>query len=107
MRYPPEKAVTRVADLCDLSMFISHRKEIVMFTITYGAGEYLTELLDNANTSEETAVRFVFEGNTLTPKLDTGRPGDATFDHEGRTVLVLESQVAQAVDDRTLDVQAT
>jgi hypothetical protein len=78
-----------------------------MFTITYVAGDYLTELLDTANASEETAVRFVVENNTLTPKLDTARPGDAAFDHEGRTVLVLDSSVAQAMADSTLDVQAT
>ena len=78
-----------------------------MFTITYVAGDYLTELLDDANASEETAVRFVIEDNTLTPKLDTARLGDATFDHEGRTVLVLDTSVVQAVGDSTLDVHAT
>jgi hypothetical protein len=78
-----------------------------MFAITYEAGEYLTELLDNANVSEETAIRFVFEDNALTPRLDIGRPGDVSFDHEGRTVLVLDNHVSQAVSDHTLDVKTT
>jgi hypothetical protein len=78
-----------------------------MFTITDVAGDYLTELLENAPASAGTAVRFVVEDNTRTPKLDTAHPGETTFDHEGRTVLVLASSVAQAIADSTLDVQAT
>ena len=78
-----------------------------MFMMTETAGEYLTAVLDNANASEETVIRFVLEGNTLMPKLDNARPGDATFDYEGRRVLVLDGQVSQALADSTLDVQAT
>jgi len=78
-----------------------------MFMLTEMAGEYLTTVLENANASEETAIRFVLEGNTLTPKLDDPRPGDATFDYEGRKVLVLDAQVTQVLADSTLDVQAT
>jgi hypothetical protein len=79
----------------------------MMFTMSETAGEYLTTLLDNANAAEETAIRFVLDGNTLTPKLDNARPGDATFDHEGRMVLVLDAQVTQALDESMLDVRAT
>ena len=78
-----------------------------MFTMIDLAGEYLNELLDNANAAEETVVRFVVEDRTLKPTLDTARPGDATFDHDGQTVLVLDTQVMQAIADSTLDVQAT
>jgi hypothetical protein len=78
-----------------------------MLMISETAGEYLTAILDNANAAEETAVRFVLEGNTLTPQLDNARPGDATFDHDGRQILVLDEQVSQVLADSTLDVQAT
>ena len=78
-----------------------------MFTMTDLAGEYLNELLDNANAAEETVVRFVVEDRTLKPTLDTARLGDAAFDYDGRTVLVLDTQVMQAIADSTLDVQAT
>ena len=57
--------------------------------------------------SEETAIRLVLEGNTLTPQLDNSRPGDDTFDYEGRLVLMLDSQVSQVLDDSTLDIEAT
>lgn len=78
-----------------------------MFTMTETAGEYLTTLLDNTNAEEETAIRLVLDGNTLMPKLDNARPGDATFDHEGRMVLVLDAQVTQLLDQSRLDVRAT
>ena len=78
-----------------------------MFILTEAAGGYLTAVLDNANVSEETAIRFVLEGNALTPKLDNARPGDATFDHDGRTILVLDEQVSEVLADSTLDIQAT
>ncbi len=78
-----------------------------MFAMTETAGEYLTAVLDDANAAEETAIRLVLDGNTLTPKLDNARPGDATFDHEGRMVLVLDAQVTQVLAESMLDVRAT
>jgi hypothetical protein len=78
-----------------------------MFTMTETAGEYLTTVLDDANATEETAIRLVLDGNTLTPQLDNARPGDATFDHEGRMVLVLDAQVTHILDESMLDVKAT
>ena len=60
-----------------------------MLTITEAAGEHLTTLLENAKAPEETAIRFALEGDKLMPKLDTAQPGDETFVHAGRMVLVL------------------
>ena len=78
-----------------------------MLTITDAAGAYLTTLLDNANASDETTMRFVLEGSTLTPKMDSARPGDATVDHEERTILVLDAEVADTLGEATLDVRPT
>jgi len=78
-----------------------------MFIVTEAAGGYLTAVLDNANASEETAIRLVLAGNALTPQLDNTRPGDETFDYEGRMVLMLDAQVSQVLDDSTLDIEAT
>ena len=78
-----------------------------MFTMTETAGEYLTTVLDDADAAEETAIRLVLDGNTLTPKLDNARPGDATFDHEGRMVLMLDAQLTQVLAESMLDVRAT
>jgi Fe-S cluster assembly iron-binding protein IscA len=78
-----------------------------MFSITDAAGQHLTALLENAKAPEETAIRFALEGNNLTPKLDTAHPGDETFDHAGRTILVLDPDALRVVADRTLDVRPT
>jgi hypothetical protein len=82
-------------------------EEFVMFMMTETAGEYLTAVLDNANVPDETAIRLVLEGGTLTPQLDNARPGDEKFDHAGRMVLILDTQVSQVLDNSTLDVEAT
>jgi len=78
-----------------------------MLTITDATGEHLTVLLENANAPEQTAIRLAFEGNTLALKLDTAHPGDETFDHAGRTVLVLDPNALQVVADSTIDVRPT
>jgi hypothetical protein len=78
-----------------------------MFVMTPAAGVYLHAVLDKAQVPEETAIRFVIEDNSLNTRLDTSRPGDATFDHDGRKVLILDEQVSQLLDTSTLDVQPT
>ena len=78
-----------------------------MLTITDAAGAYLTTLLDHANASEETAIRFVLEGSALTPTMDSARPGDATFAHAERTILVLDAEVSDALGEAILDVRPT
>lgn len=78
-----------------------------MLMMTEAAAELLSEILDNANAAEETAVRLVIADNALTPTLDHPQPGDETYDHDGRNVLVLDEQVSQVLTESTLDVQAT
>ena len=78
-----------------------------MLTITDAAGGYLTKVLDEAQVSDETAVRLVAAPEGLTAALDTEKPGDASFDHDGRKVLLLDQLASQVLDERTLDVQNT
>jgi Fe-S cluster assembly iron-binding protein IscA len=78
-----------------------------MLTLTEAAGEHLTQVLDNSKAPEQIAVRLVAGENGLAMAADQPKPEDTTFDHNGRTVLVLDQQVAQALDARTLDVEET
>lgn len=78
-----------------------------MFVMTEPAGEFLCAVLDRANAPEEAAIRFAVEGDELISKLDKPRPGDATFDHEGRKVLVMDEEMARLLDGSTLDLQPT
>lgn len=77
-----------------------------MLNVTEAAGEYLVQLLDKAEAPTDTAVRLVVEGRQLTMTLDKPNPEDATFDHEGRTVLLVDGVLSSALAERTLDVKA-
>lgn len=78
-----------------------------MFVMTEAAGGYLTRVLDEAHATEDTAVRFVLEGEHLAPKLDTVQPGDDVFAHAGRKVLIVDKTVARALGSSILDVEKT
>ena len=78
-----------------------------MLTMTESAGARLAELLDEAEAPGGAAARFVAGPEGLSLAMDAKREGDQTFDHEGRTVLLLATEVADALSDKTLDTEAT
>ena len=76
-----------------------------MLTVTKEAVARLAQMLNQQGLPEETAVRFVFEGDGLVLRQDSEREGDAMFQHEGRTVLLLDAQVSARLAEHTLDLQ--
>lgn len=44
-----------------------------MLTVTEAAGAHLAQMLEQANSPEETAVRFVYEGQGIAVEQDTDR----------------------------------
>ena len=78
-----------------------------MFVMTEAAGGFLTRLLEEARAADDTAVRFVLEGERVTPMLDTVRAGDDVFAHAGRKVLIVDKGVSQALGSSVLDVEKT
>lgn len=78
-----------------------------MLTMTDAARKYLFTVLERSNAPDGTAIRFDVEGDTLTSRVDVARPGDATFDHDGRNVLVMDQRVSQLLEGTTLDLQPT
>lgn len=78
-----------------------------MFVMTEAAGEYLCNVLERAAAPGEAAIRFELQGDALVSKLDQPRPGDATFDHDGRRVLVMDDRVSELLAEATLDLQPT
>lgn len=81
--------------------------EIIMLTVTDNAGKHMANLLENANAPDEASLRFVVDGDSLGLTIDQPQDGDQTFEHDGRTVLLLDEKVGQLLDERTLDVQDT
>ena len=75
-----------------------------MLTLTKAAGARLTRILDEERLAVEVAVRFVKEKDGFTMGPDTARQGDVTFEHEGRTVLLLDEQISGLLAAQTLDV---
>jgi Fe-S cluster assembly iron-binding protein IscA len=76
-----------------------------MFTVTEAASARLAEILQQKDLPEEVAVRFVHEGGQIRLQSDNEQPGDTTFKHEGRTVLLLDTQVSELLANETLDIE--
>ncbi len=78
-----------------------------MLTMTESAGEHLVSMLDGAKAPDEAAVRLVMAEGGLGMRADKAKDDDVTFEHDGRTVLVVAPDVAAALEDRTLDAVDT
>ena len=77
-----------------------------MLKVTQAASEYLNDMLVRAQVPSEAAMRIVpkSDGRGLATTLDQERDGDQHFDCDGRTVLVLDPQIATSLSEQTLDV---
>jgi hypothetical protein len=75
-----------------------------MLTITEAAKVFLAELIEERGFSGETAIRLFHGDRRLAMVGDSARVGDVTFQHEGRTVLLLGEYVAGLLADRCLVV---
>ncbi|MEX0744829.1 MAG: hypothetical protein WD118_04435 [Phycisphaeraceae bacterium] len=78
-----------------------------MLIMTHSAAEHLRQLLLEADAPEGAAARFVAGPEGLSLHLDKHRTGDETYEHDGRTVLLVDGQIADLLADRTLDVEQT
>ncbi|MFQ5694152.1 MAG: hypothetical protein ACE5IM_14085 [Nitrospinota bacterium] len=76
-----------------------------MLTMTESAGAHLSQMLTAVEAPENTAVRIIVEGEGLGLTLDNERSGDSTFEHEGKTVLLLDDPMSNLLTDKTLDVE--
>ena len=76
-----------------------------MLTLTEAAGAQLAKLLADEDLSA--VARLIFRKDDFDLVLDYVLPGDVTYDHDGRTVLVLDEQVLQLLEDATLDTKDT
>jgi hypothetical protein len=76
-----------------------------MLTVTQTAAARLSQLLGDSGIDR--AVRIVRRERGLKLRKDHARPGDVTFAHQGRVVLLLDRRVAGSLSTRTLDVRDT
>jgi Fe-S cluster assembly iron-binding protein IscA len=78
-----------------------------VLTVTDAASAHLAQMLADAEAPDDVAIRIVAREGGLVLALDSTNTEDATFDHEERTVLVLDTEVSKLLEEKTLDVQDT
>lgn len=79
-----------------------------MLAVTEAAGAYLAGILSEAEMPEEgrVSMRIYLRDGRLAAILDEPRTQDAKFDRQGATVLVIEDELAQGLDGKTLDLDS-
>ena len=78
-----------------------------MFTVTVGALARLSRKLARKQPTQGAALRFMRRVGGWRLRLDCARPADTAFSHDGRSVLLLDAAVSQAMANMTLDVRST
>lgn len=76
-----------------------------MLVVSETASARLAQMLEQMEFPEGAAVRLVQEPNGVALQTDDQRSGDATFEYEGRTVLLLDAQISELLSDSTLDME--
>lgn len=77
-----------------------------MLTLTEAAAQLLAEVLERDEASNR-AIRIAEGEGGWTMHLDHEEPEDESFEHEGRTIILLAPSVAEALEEKTLDVHNT
>ena len=78
-----------------------------MLSVTKPALERLSHKLTRRGVAEGMALRFARQDGRWTLLLDRESAGDTSFSHEGRTVLLLDKAVSEAMASMTLDAKMT
>jgi hypothetical protein len=78
-----------------------------MLTVTEAAKVFLASLIELRGFSEEIAIRLFYGDYGLAMVGDSERVGDMSFQHEGRTVLLLGEHVSGLLGDRCLVVDGS
>ncbi len=80
-----------------------------MFKVTEAAGAHLSDMLAEAETpeNENAVIRISQAKDGFGLILSHEGPEDTTFPHEGVTVLVIDEELSQALENKTLDVETT
>ena len=78
-----------------------------MLTVTKPALNRLSRRLARKKAAADVALRFTRRKGGWKLGPDQTRPGDVTFAHDGRNVLLLDEAVSQGMTNLTLDVRKT
>ncbi len=77
-----------------------------MVTVTYSAAEHMAYTLSEHQVRDDVTLRIELTKGGVEMQPDEIRPGDETFDHNGKVVLVLDQQTSQLLGNKTIDLTA-
>ncbi len=75
-----------------------------MVTVTYTAAEHLAYKLSEHQVPDTVVLRIKLKKGRVEIQPDKIRPGDETFDHNGKVILVLDQQTSQLLGNKTIDL---
>lgn len=79
-----------------------------MLRLTDKAGDCIAQMLEEGRVPANQAIRLILDpSGTLEPTIDRARPGDVTYEHQGRLVLLLDDAALSILADRQLEVRQT
>jgi Fe-S cluster assembly iron-binding protein IscA len=78
-----------------------------MLRVTENAACHLAKLLEQTQPADVDAIRLEAGRDGWRLTLDQECPGDATFDHDGRKVLLVSASAAEILEDATLELSET
>ncbi len=75
-----------------------------MVTVAYSAAEHLAYTLSEHQVRDDVVLRIKMGKGGVGIRQDKIRPGDETFDHNGKVVLVLDQQTSLLLGNKTIDL---
>ncbi|MBN2573598.1 MAG: hypothetical protein JXP73_03460 [Deltaproteobacteria bacterium] len=76
-----------------------------MLRLTVAAADHLNTILTSKSAPKRTAIRIIKgDSGHFEIQADVPKMGDISFEHEGRTVLVIDKKVSELLGDRVLDL---
>jgi Fe-S cluster assembly iron-binding protein IscA len=80
------------------------KEEKEMVHVTERARDIFKESLDHVTDGPDLALRIGATASGLGVFPDTRKDDDQVIEHEGKTVLLLDREVSEALADKTIDV---
>lgn len=78
-----------------------------MLSVTDAAVKELSDILDQTNASSDQCIRLVQNEDALALQMGEQRAGDQVISGEERPVLLIDSDLSQALEGATLDAVET
>lgn len=76
-----------------------------MFQVTEDATKHMADTLETVNAPEDAVLRLIPQENSLGLGVGQVEPDDLTYEHGGRTVLVVNKSLAENLETLELGIE--